>query len=195
MAASANPSGNQHHQEQSSFNGGGPAASTSNEAVNPLYASVSSIIRYAKVAMDLPNKTVRDVALRARWMNEKVTESSSKSSQLHASRPGGHTYPVPAVPLDDEDGISYKAIGGHVGELLEQNKQFFQQISANFSSYQIQENISLFRQAYDNIKKLLNNNGNVDDTPEIMRQMPQLPVKLNEELTMAIIPASNHSKH
>ncbi|XP_021752216.1 uncharacterized protein LOC110717760 [Chenopodium quinoa] len=249
MAASANPSGNQHHQEQSSFNGGGPAASTSNGNSGPghdnsgtgsamkhnpgiatdwtaeeqailengltRYASVSSIIRYAKVAMDLPNKTVRDVALRARWMNkkemskrrkddhsrknkdkrEKVTESSSKSSQLHASRPGGHTYPVPAVPLDDEDGISYKAIGGHVGELLEQNKQFFQQISANFSSYQIQENISLFRQAYDNIKKLLNNNGNVDDTPEIMRQMPQLPVKLNEELTMAIIPASNHSKH
>lgn len=33
------------------------------------YASVSSILRYAKIAMELPSKTVRDVALRARWMN------------------------------------------------------------------------------------------------------------------------------
>ena len=33
------------------------------------YGSVSSILRYAKIAMELPSKTVRDVALRARWMN------------------------------------------------------------------------------------------------------------------------------
>lgn len=32
------------------------------------HASESSIIRYAKIAMSLPNKTVRDVALRCRWM-------------------------------------------------------------------------------------------------------------------------------
>lgn len=42
------------------------------------------------------------------FVQEKVTESSSKSSQLHVSRPGGHPYPAPSVPLDDEDGISYK---------------------------------------------------------------------------------------
>lgn len=29
------------------------------------------------------------------------------------------------------------AIGGHTGELLQQNKLFFQKISANFSSYQV----------------------------------------------------------
>jgi len=33
------------------------------------YASDSSVVRYAKIAMQLPNKTVRDVALRSRWMN------------------------------------------------------------------------------------------------------------------------------
>ncbi|CAO2821802.1 unnamed protein product [Amaranthus hypochondriacus] len=241
MAASANPSGNQHH-EQSSLNGGA-AASTSNgnsgqgndnsataSAMkhNPgiatdwtaeeqsilengltKYASVSSILRYAKIAMELPSKTVRDVALRARWMNkkeiskrrkedharkskdkrEKVTESSSKSSQLHASRPGGHPYPAPSVPLDDEDGISYKAIGGPTGELLEQNKQYFQQISTNFSSYKIHDNVALFVQARNNLFKVLNN-CNVHDTPEIMKQMPPLPVKLNEELASTILPPS-----
>ena len=33
------------------------------------YASDAPVIRYAKIAMKLPEKTVRDVALRCRWMN------------------------------------------------------------------------------------------------------------------------------
>ena len=33
------------------------------------YSSDSNIIRYAKIAMQLQNKTVRDVALRCRWMS------------------------------------------------------------------------------------------------------------------------------
>ncbi|PSR86264.1 ZZ-type zinc finger-containing protein [Actinidia chinensis var. chinensis] len=33
------------------------------------YASERNIIRYAKIAMQLKDKTVRDVALRCRWMN------------------------------------------------------------------------------------------------------------------------------
>ncbi|OMP10432.1 hypothetical protein COLO4_04514 [Corchorus olitorius] len=32
------------------------------------YASDSTIVRYAKIAMQLKDKTVRDVALRCRWM-------------------------------------------------------------------------------------------------------------------------------
>lgn len=168
------------------------------------YASDSSVVRYAKIALQLPNKTVRDVALRSRWMNkkeiskrrkedhsrkskdkkEKVNDSSSKSSQL-ASRPGAHPYSVPAVCLDNDDGISYKAIGGPTGELLEQNARFFEQITANFSSFQIQENINLFCQARENLTKIMNS---MNDTPEIMKQMPPLPVKLNEEVANTILP-------
>ena len=33
------------------------------------YASDAPVIRYAKIAMKLPEKTVRDVALRCRWMS------------------------------------------------------------------------------------------------------------------------------
>lgn len=177
------------------------------------YASLPIILRYANIAMELPSKTVRDVALRARWMNkkeaskrrkedhtrkskdkrEKVTESSSKSSQLHASRPGGHPYPVPAVPLDDEDGITYKAIGGLTGELFEQNRHIFQKISANFSSYQIQDNISLFCQVRENLCKVMND-CSLSDTPEVMKQMPPLPVRLNEDLANTILPSMNHQK-
>ncbi|CAO2838209.1 unnamed protein product [Amaranthus hypochondriacus] len=171
------------------------------------YASISSVLRYAKIAMKLPGKTVRDVALRAKWMNkkesnkrrkedhakkskekrEKVTESSSKSSQLQPSRPGAHPYHVPEVQFDDEDGISYDAIGGEIGELLEQNKQYFQQISANFSSYKLNDNVSLLMQVRNNLRKVINN-CNVNDTPEIMKQMPPLPAKLNEEQANMILP-------
>ncbi|GAB2294170.1 hypothetical protein Dimus_028390 [Dionaea muscipula] len=169
------------------------------------YASEASILRYAKIARQLPNKTVRDVALRCRWMSkkevskrrkeegsrkskdkrEKVTDPSSKSSHP-ASRP---TVPssssLQTVSVDNDDGISYKAIGGPVGELLEQNAQAFEQISANFSSHQIQENISLLCQAWENITKIMNS---LSESPEIMKQMPPLPEKLNEELANSILP-------
>lgn len=36
------------------------------------FASESNIIRYAKIAMQLKNKTVRDVALRVRWMTVSI---------------------------------------------------------------------------------------------------------------------------
>ncbi|GAB2265662.1 hypothetical protein Dimus_000701 [Dionaea muscipula] len=169
------------------------------------YSSETSIVRYAKLAMQLPNKTVRDVALRCRWMNkkeiskrrkeensrktkdkrEKVADPSSKLSQ-QASRPTVQSYSLHTVSVDNDDGISSKAIGGPVGELLEQNALVFEQISANFSSHQaqIQENISLLYQARENITKIMNS---LSETPEIMKQMPLMPVKLNEELANTIL--------
>ncbi|KAJ9701619.1 hypothetical protein PVL29_006827 [Vitis rotundifolia] len=174
------------------------------------YSSDSNIIRYAKIAMQLQNKTVRDVALRCRWMSkkenskrrkedhnlsrkskdkkEKVTEPSAKSSHL-ASRTNVPPYAMPMIPMDNDDGISYKAIGGSTGQLLEQNAQAFNQISANLASLQIQDNISLFCQARDNIQAILND---LNDMPEVMRQMPPLPVKINEDLVNSILPRAAH---
>ncbi|KAG5586098.1 hypothetical protein H5410_046532 [Solanum commersonii] len=50
---------------------------------------------------------------------------------------------------------------------------------------EIQENINLFTQARNNIFTILND---LNDTPEIMKQMPPLPVKLNDELASLILP-------
>ncbi|KAA8527270.1 hypothetical protein F0562_034633 [Nyssa sinensis] len=141
------------------------------------YASESSIIRYAKIAMKLQNKTVRDVALRCRWMTkkeiskrrkedhnltrksrekkEKVTEPSAKPSHM-AAQPGFPPYAQQMITMESDDGIPYKAIGGATGQLLEQNAQYFDQISANFTAHQIHGNISLLGQARDNILKILN---------------------------------------
>ncbi|MED6170820.1 hypothetical protein PIB30_034730 [Stylosanthes scabra] len=226
----ANPSGN--HQEQthvsSSLNGNNnPEASNSALAMkhNPgisldwtseeqailedgltKYASESNIVRYAKIALQLQSKTVRDVALRVRWMNkkenskrrkddhnltrkskdkkERVSDAAAKSSHFPA-RSNVPPYAPPMITMDNDDGIPCTAIGGPTGELLEQNAQALNQISANLSSFLIQDNINLFCQTRDNILKIMNE---LNDSPEVMKQMPPLPVKVNDDLANSILP-------
>ncbi|XWS47259.1 hypothetical protein CRYUN_Cryun14cG0137100 [Craigia yunnanensis] len=175
------------------------------------YTSDSAIVRYAKIAMQLKDKTVRDVALRCRWMTkkengkrrkedhnsarknkdrrEKGTDSSAKSTSHLTTRPNGPSYALPMFPMDNDDGIPYKAIGGATGELFEQNAQMFNQISANFSAFQIHDNINLLCKARDNILTILND---LNDLPEVMKQMPPLPVKVNEELSNNILGHPSH---
>ncbi|KAL7172942.1 hypothetical protein ACSBR2_032416 [Camellia fascicularis] len=120
------------------------------------YSSERNIMRYAKIAMQLKDKTVRDVALRCRWMNkkengkrrkedhnsarknkdkkEKITDPMAKSASHVTNRSNGPPYAQSVISMDSDDGISYKAIGGVKGELLEQNGQALEQISANFAS-------------------------------------------------------------
>lgn len=177
------------------------------------YTSDSNIVRYAKIAVKLQDKTVRDVALRCRWMTrkesgkrrkedtnssrkskdkkEKVADASVKSASHVANRANGPPYAQAAVSMDSDDGISYKAIGGAAGQLLEQNAQALDQISANFAAFKIHENINLFSQARNNILTIMND---LNDMPEIMKQMPPLPVKLNEELASSILPRAAMQK-
>ncbi|XP_047313707.1 uncharacterized protein LOC124917279 [Impatiens glandulifera] len=169
------------------------------------YASDRNITRYAKIAMQLKEKTVRDVALRCRWMTkkengkrrkedharkskekkEKVTDPSAKSTPHTTNRTNGAPYAQSIMPMDTDDGISFNAIGGVTGQLLEQNSQTLEQISANFSSFKMHDNINLFCQARNSILSVLND---MSDMPEIMRHMPPLPVKINEELANSILP-------
>ncbi|XP_022771607.1 uncharacterized protein LOC111314471 isoform X2 [Durio zibethinus] len=96
------------------------------------YASDSTIVRYAKIAMQLKDKTVRDVALRCRWMTkkengkrrkedhnssrknkdrrEKGTDSSAKSTSHLTTRPNGPSYALPMIPTDNDDGIPCKGL-------------------------------------------------------------------------------------
>ncbi|XP_022761595.1 uncharacterized protein LOC111307725 [Durio zibethinus] len=179
------------------------------------FLSEPSITRYAKIAMQLQNKTVRDVALRCRWMTKK--ENSKRRKEEHnlarkskdkkertadlsakpthfAAQPNPSPYAHPMIPIDYDDGIPYRVcrfttIGGVTEELLEQNAQAFNQISANLAAFQIQENIGLLCQTRDNILKIMNE---LNDMPDIMKQMPELPVKMNDELANTILPPSPH---
>ncbi|KAH8479536.1 hypothetical protein H0E87_031583 [Populus deltoides] len=148
------------------------------------FAEETNVVRYAKIAMNLPNKTVRDVALRCRWMNERHGDPSAKTSNFMAAHPSVSPFATPMMPLESEEGISYDAIGGVTGELLKQNAQILNQISANLASFQIQENLNLLCQTRDNIRKIMNQ---MNDVPELMKQMPPLPVKLNDDLADTIL--------
>lgn len=173
------------------------------------YGSESNIVRYAKIAMQLHDKTVRDVALRCRWMTkkesgkrrkdehmarknkdkkEKVMDPSAKPSTHLPAQPNAPPYALPMLPMDIDDGISYKDIGGTTGQMLEQNAQVFNQISANLAAFQLPDNVSLFCQTRDNILTIMNE---LNDMPGVMKQMPPLPVKINEELANTILPRSN----
>ncbi|KAM7265868.1 hypothetical protein ACFE04_003551 [Oxalis oulophora] len=170
------------------------------------YASEFTLVRYAKIAHHFKDKTVRDVALRCRWINKKengkrrkdghssTKNKDTKGKGIHSSvnsdsyltpRPNDPSYALPIIPMDNHD-----AIGGATGDLLEKNAQMFNQVSVNFGAYpQIHNNISLLSKARDNIYKILND---LNDLPEVMRQMPALPVKVNDELANSILLRSSH---
>lgn len=177
------------------------------------YTSDPNLVRYAKIATQLQNKTVRDVALRCRWMalrfkkentkrrkedltkrnkdkKERVIDSSANSAYftMQSNIP---PYAAPRIPTDCDDGISYRAIGGAMVEILEHNAKVIQQITANLESFQLQDNINLFCQTRDNFTKIMNE---LNDMPEKMRQMPPLPVRINEELANAILPPQNYHR-
>ncbi|WCJ41286.1 hypothetical protein M5689_022166 [Euphorbia peplus] len=231
----ANSSGTHNNQDanhaSSSFNGVNPSNGHDSQSAAPLkhnpgistdwtleeqavledglkeYRAEQNIVRYAKIAMQLQNKTVRDVALRCRWMTKKenskrrkedILARKTKEKKERASDPLKHShfmaspnvlpYSRTMMPAGYDDGISYNVIGGVTGELLEQNAKAFNHISTNLSTMQVQENISLLCQTRDNILKIMNE---LNDLPDVMKQMPALPVKLNEDLANTILPRPN----
>lgn len=172
------------------------------------YASESSFVKYIKIAALLQDKTVRDVALRCRWMSKKENGKRRKADEQNltkkpkdrkekyvdpSTKQPGHLLSqsnmvafASAMPsLDNEGVLSFEQIGGRTGHLLEQNAKAFEQITENLASYRIRENIDLFCQARNNIFAILND---MKDMPGIMSQMPPLPVKINESLADSMLP-------
>ncbi|KAK6921433.1 hypothetical protein RJ641_011940 [Dillenia turbinata] len=127
------------------------------------FADEPSIMKYIKIAATLQNKTVRDVALRCRWMTrkrrkpedhvgkkvnnrkDKLLESSSKMNVLPSSALNLAAYPLLLPHLDHNNFMSSEvpAGNGKARHLLEQNAQFFDQISANLSALKVNNSFSI----------------------------------------------------
>ncbi|KAJ8769984.1 hypothetical protein K2173_009066 [Erythroxylum novogranatense] len=170
------------------------------------YADEPTIMKYIKIAATLRDKTVRDVALRCRWMTrkrrkaeechsgkkvsnhkDKMVESSSKMN-LSSTVPQSMTgY---CLHMDQREANFFEGINRTAKHLLEQNAQAFSQIAANLSMFKLQDNINLFCCARNNITAILNN---MRDMPGIMSQMPPLPVDINEDLANCILPNTTQS--
>ncbi|PQP95362.1 uncharacterized protein Pyn_27223 [Prunus yedoensis var. nudiflora] len=167
------------------------------------YAEEPSIMRYIKIAATLRDKTVRDVALRCRWMmrkrrkpeetimgkkgnirKDKLVESSSKTNILSAPPLDMAAYSLMVHHMNHNERLHCEGISGTAKHLLEQNAQAFSQITSNLSTYKLQENIDLFCRTRNNITSILND---MRGMPGIMSRMPPLPVSINEDLANSIL--------
>lgn len=168
-----------------------------------------SIMKYVKIAAMLRDKTVRDVALRCRWMTrkrrkqedhsflkkvkdrkDKLVESSLKTNISLPSPFNLAPYSLFTNHLDNSERIPIEALSGPTRHLLDQNKQVLDQISANLSMLKLPENVDLFLRTRNNLAAVLND---MRDMPSIMNQMPPLPVTINEDLANSLLPSSSQS--
>ncbi|KAF7827516.1 uncharacterized protein G2W53_018680 [Senna tora] len=176
--------------------------------VKTRFADEPSIMKYIKIAASLPDKTVRDVALRCRWMTkkrrkpdeynvgkkvnnrkDKPVELSAKTNLHSAVAPNMAMSSHVSPHMDPSERILYdEGIGGPVRQRLEQNAQAFSRITANLSTYKLQDNIELFYHTRHNISTILHDLHSMQEMPGIMSQMPPLPVSINEDLASNILP-------
>ncbi|CAI0544735.1 unnamed protein product [Linum tenue] len=175
------------------------------------FSDEPSIMRYIKIAATIPEKTVRDVALRCRWMTrkrrkaedyttgkkfnnrrEKLVESSSKMIVPSPLAQNLSVYPLMMQNMNQTASLPFEVSGisGTSRHLLEQNIQAFSQISANLSAFKFQENIDLFCRTRNNITTVLND---MREMPGIMSQMPPLPVSINDDLANSLLPTTAQS--
>ncbi|XP_042979655.1 uncharacterized protein LOC122309927 isoform X2 [Carya illinoinensis] len=164
-----------------------------------------SIMKYIKIAATLHNKTVRDVALRCRWLTrkrrkseehnvgkkvnirkDKLVESSLKTN-IHSAPPlNVAANSLMMRNMDQNEIMAYgvSGIGGPTKHLLEQNAQAFNQITDNLSIRKVEDNINLFCRTRNNLNAILND---MRQMPGIMSHMPPLPVFINEDLANSIL--------
>ncbi|KAF5182391.1 histone H2A deubiquitinase [Thalictrum thalictroides] len=175
------------------------------------YAHEPNIFKYIKISATLPDKTVRDVALRCRWMTKKENGKRRKPEEYYAGKktkdrkekpePSSKSSTPLAPPLDmdayslmmqnkDQNyriSCEVPGIGATTKHLLDENAQVFSHITANLATYKIQENVDLFGRTRRNILAIIND---MRAMPGIMSQMPPLPVSVNEELANIVLPQS-----
>lgn len=165
-----------------------------------------SIMKYIKIAALLRDKTVRDVALRCRWMTrkrrkqeesnlgwkgnyrkDKFGESSSKTNLSSASIPNMAAYSLPPSQIDQNQRVKCRVLSSKAKQLLEQNFQVFTQINNNLSSLKLQDNIDLLCRARDNINNI---NVILDNMKEFSSkiQMQEFPVSIDHNLANSILP-------
>lgn len=165
------------------------------------FAAEPTINKYIKIAASLRDKTVRDVALRCRWMTrkrrkqeehnsgkkvtyrkDKLVESSSKTN-VTSDPPLNMVAYSRMDNMDQNKCMPYEALSGKIKHLLEQNVHLFNQITANLSTFKLQDNVDLFCCTRNNITAILNE---MRDMPGIMSHMPPLDVSIKEDLADSI---------
>ncbi|XP_018438089.1 uncharacterized protein LOC130504446 isoform X2 [Raphanus sativus] len=156
------------------------------------------VTKYVKIASTLPDKSVRDVAMRCKWMTQKRRKGEEHSAtninyrkavdlppklNMFSTLPQQNaTYVM--NPMCQSARVPFEGASDAVIELLRQNAQAFSQISSNLSACKPQDNISLFYLARNNISSILND---MKQMPGIISRMPPLPVSINNDLVSMLM--------
>uniref|UniRef100_A0ACD5YAD2 Uncharacterized protein n=1 Tax=Avena sativa TaxID=4498 RepID=A0ACD5YAD2_AVESA len=168
------------------------------------YAREPNIMRYIKIAAMLPNRTIRDVALRCWWASgkdrrkkpdgfftgKKIRDMKPMQDKMAASAPMANFHMAPAnnlIPFsismqspNQQCQVPKEAatLDSVTQQLLEQNNQLLNQIASNIETFKAEENTGLFLWTNNNIRTILTR---MSETPGIMGQMPPLPVFVHED--------------
>ncbi|MBA0872592.1 hypothetical protein Goshw_016854 [Gossypium schwendimanii] len=155
------------------------------------YKEEPNIMKYIKIAAVLPDKTVRDVALRCRWMQRKRRKpeelnagkkvNNRKDKQVESSL----TMNMPtALP---QNMAASPFMMHHLDQIKRKPSEVLSGWPIKQSFYvQLQDNIDLFCHARNNITAVLKD---MADMPGLMSRMLPLPVSVNEEdLEHSILP-------
>ncbi|XP_051220108.1 uncharacterized protein [Lolium perenne] len=165
------------------------------------FAREPKIMRYIKIAATLPNRTIRDVALRCWWSTGKDRRkkpdgfSTGKKlrdmkDQMVASAPMANFQMTPTNNLtpfsismqspNQQCQVPKEAavVDSATQQLLEQNNQLLNQIAANIDTLKTEENAGLFLRTNNNIRTILTR---MSETAGIMGHMPPLPTFVHED--------------
>ncbi|KAH7664342.1 Homeodomain-like protein [Dioscorea alata] len=178
------------------------------------YANEPNIMKYIKIAAMLREKTVRDVALRCRWMTKKENGKRRKPEECFMGKKIKDrkekmvdSFPkmnISSIPSGNMLGYAHlmqrmthnrfmhegPAIDSATKNLLDENSRVLSQISSNLETFKLQDNINLFYRMRNNVATILTS---MSKMPGIMSQMPPLPVSINEDLVNVIIPGANQA--
>ncbi|KAI4373167.1 hypothetical protein MLD38_011325 [Melastoma candidum] len=168
------------------------------------YANESNIMKFIKIAALLPDKTVRDVALRCRWLTRKRRKpdehnarkkDSNRKDKLTESSPKTNLPPEPLLnaarstslfcSADRSESSPCEGIIRNTKLRLEDNYHAFNQIDTNLRNLKLHENIDLLCRTRNNLVDIL---AEMRDMPGIMSRMPPLPVSIEDDLASTILP-------
>ncbi|CAL9210688.1 uncharacterized protein LOC135616662 [Musa acuminata AAA Group] len=170
------------------------------------YANKQSVSKYAEIASMLPQKTIRDVALRCQWMTNKGNGNKRKIEEYY-----------PAKTMKDMMGGSCSTANIHVApnslplhqmniynrfqpvetkHLIDENYSCLRAIAKNLEEGTVQENISLFLHTRNNITVIENRinamSATTNHLPLSMTHMPPLPISVNDQLLSSLIPLNGN---
>merc|ERR1712080_167064 len=127
--------------------------------------------RYIKMSSLLPQKNVRDVALRVKWLSKRDLRKKKKG----AGEAAGKKWQQNSARQDKKEKDAGRNIEyAPITQLLEQNLVVIKQIQQNMMQNKVHENTELLSKFRDNILEASNTMNSMTGMMEQMPQMPQI---------------------